>query len=142
MSRRSSVVQDILPARFQIEAGNEWIVDALGCSSAKLMRLAELQAVCEEVIEDLQLAVMGKPQWVQFPKPGGVTGLYLLQESHLACHTFPEHNLATFNLYCCRPREPWPWEEQLQRLLLAADVIVRMVCRGQRDELDRGGSVT
>ena len=45
---------------------------------------------------------------------GGITGLLLLTESHLACHTFPERGFAAFNLYCCRPREDWPWPERLR----------------------------
>ena len=53
-------------------------------------------------------------------------------ESHLACHTYPEHRLATFNLYCCRPRPRWTWEDG-SAALGAADVIVREVPRGGLD---------
>jgi S-adenosylmethionine decarboxylase len=55
----------------------------------------------------------------------------MLTESHLACHTYPEHGLAAINLYCCRPRPEWPWEERLAALLGATDVRVRKVERGQ-----------
>jgi hypothetical protein len=68
--------------------------------------------------------------WHQFPQPGGVTGLYLLTESHLACHTFPETGLATFNLYCCRPRPPFAWGERLRTVLGASRVTVRTAARG------------
>ena len=40
--------------------------------------------------------------WHKFGGEGGVTGLIMLTESHLACHTYPEYQTATFNLYCCR----------------------------------------
>ena len=59
-----------------------------------------------------------------------MTGLYLLAESHLACHTYPEHGLATFNLYCCRPRPDWPWAARLGDALGASDVRVRVIERG------------
>jgi S-adenosylmethionine decarboxylase len=62
---------------------------------------------------------------------GGLTGLYLLTESHLACHTYPESGTATFNLYCCRPRPCWNWEEKLRTLLGATRVVIRSTARGE-----------
>jgi S-adenosylmethionine decarboxylase len=61
---------------------------------------------------------------------GGVTGLYLLAESHLACHTFPERALAAFNLYCCRTRPAWDWSGFLKLRLSAREVLVRAIARG------------
>ena len=65
-----------------------------------------------------------------FPEPGGVTGLMLLSESHLACHTWPERRLATFNLFCCRKRREWLWADRLREMLGAEVVEVRMIERG------------
>ncbi len=59
--------------------------------------------------------------------------MYMLSESHLACHTYPEHRLATFNLYCCSDRPAWPWQPQLASRLGASEVVVRKVVRGTRD---------
>ena len=111
--------------------GQETIVDATGCSPAALCDLDTLREICRRVVHDLNLQVVGQPQWHTFPEPGGVTGLYLLSESHLACHTYPEHGLATFNLYCCRESAMWDWERWLARELDAQRVEVRIVVRGQ-----------
>ena len=81
------------------------------------------------VLADLGLRRLGDGLWHRFPGPGGVTGLILLTESHLACHTYPESGVATFNLYCCRPRPSWPWEERLRQLLGATHVVVRCLSR-------------
>lgn len=113
--------------------GCEWIVDARGCAADRLRSLERLQSVCDRVVRELELKVVGQPLWRQFPDPGGVTGLCLLTESHLTCHTWPEHGIATFNLFCCRRRREWPWELRLREMLLAGSVTVRMV--------ERGGSV-
>lgn len=113
-----------------MNAGTEWLVDAEGCSDDLLRDIDTVRRVCEEVISDLGLRVVGEPMWHQFPLPGGVTGLYLLTESHLACHTFPETKIATFNLYCCRPRPAFDWEERLRLLLRAIRVTVRIAARG------------
>ena len=37
-------------------------------------------------------------------EPGGVTGLVLLAESHLAVHTWPELNAVTLDVYVCNFR--------------------------------------
>ena len=88
-----------------------------------------LRRVCEQIISDLDLRVIGEPAWHEFPQPGGVTGIFLLTESHLACHTYPESGIATFNLYCCRERPAWPWGERLKEWLGAARVTVRRAAR-------------
>jgi S-adenosylmethionine decarboxylase len=119
-----------------LPAGSEWLVDAEGCDARRLSDLRHLQQVCGEIVESLHLRVIGEPHWHQFPSlnedeaPGGVTGLYLLAESHLTCHTFPEHRRATFNLYCCRRRPAWEWDAFLTERLGATRVIARSIARG------------
>jgi S-adenosylmethionine decarboxylase len=119
-----------------MNVGTEWLVDAEGCSAELLRNVEAVRTLCEEVIAGLGLRVVGDPMWHQFPQPGGVTGLYLLTESHLACHTFPETRIATFNLYCCRPRPPFAWEERLRILLRASRVTVRTAARGPEAAAD------
>src|SRR5437867_12911181 len=113
-----------------MSVGTEWLVDAEGCSADLLCDVDTVRGLCEEVIADLGLRVVGDPRRHQFPEPGGVTRLYLLTESHLACHTFPETGLSTFNLYCCRRRPPFAWEVRLRALLGATRVKVRTAARG------------
>ena len=112
-----------------LTVGTEWLVDAVGCNVEALRDPDKLRDVCRRVIEELNLLVVGEPVWHQFPWPGGITGLVLLSESHLACHTYPEFGVATFNLYCCRARAEWPWAERLGELLGAAQVSVHVVER-------------
>jgi S-adenosylmethionine decarboxylase len=114
-----------------VTSGTEWIIDAFGCSPARLADAEVLRRVCDGVIAEVGLTVVGEPLWHQFPAPGGLTGLYLLSESHLACHTWPEKSLATFNLFCCRPRPEFAWESGLKSSLEAEVVRVRRVTRGE-----------
>ncbi len=113
-----------------IEAGKEWVVDAMGCSPTHLRDLERVKGIVALLVSELRLSVVGAPQWHVFPGEAGVTGLVLLAESHVAVHTFPELGLATFNLYCCRPRAPWPWQSRLAELLSATAVTVRAFDRG------------
>ena len=106
--------------------GTEWVIDAVGCDPAALADLPRLHSLFERVIKDLDLHVLGEIAWHQFAAPGGVSGLALLSESHLACHTYPEFGAATFNLYCCRSRTAWPWEQMLMEMLGASSVTLRV----------------
>jgi S-adenosylmethionine decarboxylase len=106
--------------------GTEWLIEASGCDAAALADLDRLRAVFNRVIRDLDLNVLGEIQWHQFDHPGGVSGLALLSESHLTCHTYPEFRAATFNLYCCRERASWTWETTLKEMLGANEVKVRV----------------
>ncbi len=110
--------------------GVEWLVEAFDCEPGRLREREQMQTVCERALRELGLTAIGSGHWHTFPFPGGITGFYLLTESHLACHTYPEHGLATFNLYCCRPRDRWPWEDRLAQLLDAKRVQVRSLPRG------------
>jgi S-adenosylmethionine decarboxylase len=113
-----------------MDVGTEWLIDALGCDSDRLADVDFLQGLFAEIIKALDLHVVGQAQWRQFPPPGGVTAIGLLTESHLALHTYPEKGVATINLYCCRPRRMWDWDERLRDLLRARQVSIRQVVRG------------
>ena len=115
--------------------GIEWVVDAVGCRPSSLRDVRKLQAVVARAIDELGLLVLGTPAWHVFEGQGGVTGLVMLTESHLAVHTYPEFGVATFNLYCCAERPEWSWAERLTEELDAAEVVVRTVVRGSMREV-------
>lgn len=110
--------------------GIEWIVDASGCRPSALRDERAMRDVIERAIDELGLNVLGEQSWHVFGGEGGVTGLVMLTESHLAVHTYPVEGIATFNLYCCTARPEWPWDERLTSMLGASHVTVRTVGRG------------
>lgn len=109
--------------------GVEWIVEAFGCDVACLTSRDALAALVGDVVTSLALRPVAPAAWHQFPAPGGITGMVLLAESHLALHTFPEFASLTLNLFCCAPREGWDWEGGLSRHVGAHEVRVRRVER-------------
>ena len=110
--------------------GTEWLIEATGCDHAALRNESVLRSVLSTVIADLGLKVIDSV-WHKFEGEGGVTGLIALTESHLACHTYPEHSTATFNLYCCQARPEWDWNANLRTMLGAALVSVTKIERGE-----------
>jgi S-adenosylmethionine decarboxylase len=110
--------------------GTEWLIEASGCDPATLRNETALRGLLDKVITELGLKSVGSV-WHKFEGEGGVTGLIALTESHLACHTYPEHGTATFNLYCCRSRPEWDWDSNLTNLLGAVRVNVTKLERGE-----------
>jgi S-adenosylmethionine decarboxylase len=113
-----------------VGTGEAWSVDAYGCDPARLRSVVDLAAVFAAVVAEVRLSPIAPAVWHAFPGEGGVTGFLLLQESHLAVHTFPERAFAAFDLYCCRERPAWGWDARLAALLGAARVVVRRQRRG------------
>jgi S-adenosylmethionine decarboxylase len=110
--------------------GTEWLIEAEGCAAEKLRDIEILRGIFARITADLNLKTVGKDIWHQLAGEKGITGLAALTESHLACHTYPEHQTATFNLYCCRTRPEWNWEESLREMLGAKTVNVTKFQRG------------
>ena len=118
--------------------GTEWLIEAAGCEPDALRDEQLLRQLFDRIISDLGLRSVGAV-WHKFDGEGGVTGLIALTESHLACHTYPEHGTATFNLYCCRTRPEWDWESELLDSLGARSVKVTRVERGNEITQTAGG---
>ena len=110
-------------------SGCEWIVEAHGCPAEFLADSARLRALFASLIQGMDLHPVGESAWHQFPHTGGLTGLALLEESHIACHTFPEYGTLCLNVFCCRPRAAWDFEAQLKSGFEASTVQVRQLDR-------------
>lgn len=125
---------EVTPAPTSLDgSGREWIVEAFGCDAGRLADPASLAALVDEMVDALALTPVAPAQWHRFPHPGGITGLLLLAESHLALHTFPEHRSLCLNLFCCGPRPEWDYREGLARTMGATRVVVRQLARQYAD---------
>ena len=113
-------------------AGLEWVVEAHGCNPGALTDLRKLEAFFQTVTRALTLHPLRKTVWHQFPRTGGVTGMSLLSESHLTCHTFPEYGSLCLNVFCCRPRPDADFKAWLEEEFGATHVQVRRIERSYR----------
>jgi S-adenosylmethionine decarboxylase len=118
--------------------GTEWLIEAAGCNAETLRDESAIRGLMARLISELGLHAIGSI-WHKFEGEGGVTGLIALTESHLACHTYPEHGTATFNLYCCRSRPEWDWKTNLTSLLGASRVSITRMDRGDQIASSAGG---
>ncbi|WP_280153198.1 adenosylmethionine decarboxylase [Piscinibacter sp. XHJ-5] len=76
--------------------------DLRGCDPARaaMHDTAALRTLCVAAVDAAGLQPVGE-LFHRFPPPGGVTGVVLLAESHLAVHTWPELAAATLDVYVC-----------------------------------------
>ena len=120
--------------------GSEWVIEAHGCDAASLTDVEKLRALFHKLTEALGLHPVGDATWHQFPGTGGITGMCLLAESHLACHTFPEYHSLCLNIFCCRPRAEWDFSAYLKREFAADAVSVRRIDRPYFPPADESAS--
>jgi S-adenosylmethionine decarboxylase len=79
--------------------GTHLLVEYLGCQPAQLNDPALLEHALREAAALIGARVV-TAAFHQF-SPHGVTGMLLLEESHLSIHTWPEHGYAAVDLYTC-----------------------------------------
>jgi S-adenosylmethionine decarboxylase len=109
--------------------GIEWVIDATGCDAGSLRDAAALERLFAAIIAAGRLTAAGPAVWHRFPHTGGLTGLQILTESHLTCHTFPEHGSLCLNVFCCVPREDWHPDRLVGAIVGAQHVHVRRLER-------------
>lgn len=105
------------------------MVDAAGCDPAALRDAAALEALFAAILDTARLTPVAPATWHRFPHTGGLTGVQVLAESHLACHTFPEHGSFCLNVFCCVARPDWDVEGLIGQRLGAREVNVRRIER-------------
>ena len=103
--------------------GAEWIVDVTAADPAALRDRPGFERIFRKIVGDLRLHGVGRPKWHRFPRTGGLTGVWILSESHLTVHTFPEFGSLCLNLFSCRARPAPDWRRALAPL--GTDIVVR-----------------
>ena len=79
------------------------IADVSGLESPKLDNLEYLRSLLQTAAETAQVTILNET-FHKF-EPQGVTISFLLAESHLAIHTWPEYCAACIDFFTCGPKE-------------------------------------
>jgi S-adenosylmethionine decarboxylase len=74
-------------------------IRGVGGDALLLNDVSALRNLCMAAVAEAQLTAVGE-LFHAYPG-GGVTGVVLLAESHLAVHTWPELDAVTFDIYVC-----------------------------------------
>lgn len=85
-------------------SGKHMICDFKGIKNSQLLNSCqELKSVMNDICEKCHFHILAKNEH-EF-KPIGCSILFLLSESHLSLHTFPEKYHMSFDIYTCRQYE-------------------------------------
>jgi len=82
-------------------SGKHMICDFKGIkNNALLNNMEQLNTMLKQICIDNEFQILNEVQY-KF-EPIGCSILFLLSESHLSIHTFPEKNHMSFDIYTCR----------------------------------------
>jgi S-adenosylmethionine decarboxylase proenzyme len=84
-----------------VSSGKHLICDLCNVQNAELMNsLADIRQLLDRLCIQYSFTVLGTLEH-QFT-PHGCSVVYLLAESHISVHTFPEKNYIAMDIYTCR----------------------------------------
>ena len=84
--------------------GRHLVMEFYDCNANTLDSKEMLASIMKEASQAVGCYVIGE-LFHKF-EPQGVTGVLLLSESHCSIHTWPEHNRASVDFYCCGTNDP------------------------------------
>ncbi len=112
--------------------GKHLLVDLYGCPTGLLNDVAALETVMVEAAHRAGTTVLNTT-FHRF-SPCGVSGVVVIQESHLTIHTWPEQGFVAIDLFTCgRQTQPGRALTYLKRALQSTRSDVRQLVRGQGD---------
>ncbi len=80
--------------------GTHIIIDISDINNNELLKYeSSIIPILDSIVDKYKLNVVGKA--IHQFQPFGVTGVYILSESHLSIHTFVEERKVALDLYTC-----------------------------------------
>ena len=79
--------------------GFQTIIDFYGCNTEKINSTDFIEDVLKKAAKKMNLTVVKST--IHSFYPIGVSGVIVIQESHLAIHTWPEYNYVALDFFTC-----------------------------------------
>ena len=109
--------------------GRHLLADFHGVAAGRLDDAAAIEALLR-VAADAAGATPVAGHFHPFGPGLGVTGVLLLQESHISIHTWPEHGFAAVDVFMCGGARPEKAVAAIASALAAGSVALREIARG------------
>ncbi|EAA8036935.1 adenosylmethionine decarboxylase [Salmonella enterica] len=112
------------------DLGHHYVLDVVLDDEIFLKNEHRLQVFFQDILSKTSFKVIGSMSH-KFTSGGeGVTGIFLLSESHLSYHTYPESNYISIDLYTCGEKCLSAIREIETSLNSATKIVVRYIERG------------
>jgi S-adenosylmethionine decarboxylase len=111
------------------QLGRHLLIEFIGCDPKLLNNLRAIKRMCRQAVLESGATIVGD----RFHKfaPHGVSGVFLLAESHFSFHSWPEYGYAAVDVFTCGEKvDPEKTRIYLKRELKARRAFIRRVKRG------------
>lgn len=116
--------------------GRHILVEFYGCNAQILNDVVVIEKAMVEAAEEAQATVINST--FHHFSPYGVSGVVVIQESHLAIHAWPEYQYAAVDIFTCGTEvNPWVAYDFLKKALEADHGSAMEINRGQKELLKR-----
>ena len=115
--------------------GRHLLVEYAGCDLTVLDDLKRIETLMNDAAKAAGTNVVASV--FQPFEPQGVTGVVVIEESHLSIHTWPEYGYAAVDFFTCGDGLPELAHEVLRNGLQASEAEVMFVERGMLERPDR-----
>lgn len=75
-------------------------------NATNLNNLSKIKQILEDSVNAIGATLL-KIDLHEFSPSGGVSGMVIIQESHLSIHTWPEYNYAALDIFVCGNVDPY-----------------------------------
>lgn len=111
--------------------GEHLLIELYGCDEELLDNSKKIEQIMLEAVE-IAKATLVKSVFHDF-SPQGVTGVVVVEESHFAIHTWPEHKYAAIDLFTCSEKMDYKAAYIFMRNKLSAEkYFYKKVLRGDK----------
>jgi S-adenosylmethionine decarboxylase len=116
--------------------GRHLLVELYGCDAKLLTDVRKVEDIMVGAAKYAKATIVD----VVFHafSPHGISGVIVIQESHLTIHTWPEHGFASVDVYTCGSKvDPWNAYKYLAKHFKAKNVTALEMKRGVLDLVPR-----
>jgi S-adenosylmethionine decarboxylase len=110
--------------------GRHVLLDLGGIAKELLADPAAIEAMLREAACRAGATPIGG-RFHHFGAGAGVTGVVLLQESHVSIHTWPEHGFAALDIFMCGATQPETAADYISAWFAPASRTLRIIERGE-----------
>ena len=124
------------PSQLSTALGKHILVEFYHCTSANLKDTVYIEQSMIEAAVNCGATIVNS--WFHDFSPLGVSGVVIIQESHLTIHTWPEYNYAAVDLFTCgHSIDPWIAYKSLEHAFKSDHISITEIDRGSTQFLTK-----
>ena len=112
--------------------GQHWLIEGYHCDAQLLSDPKVMEKILKETAEIMGATIVTST--FHHFSPLGVSGVVVIQESHLTIHTWPEYAYAAVDIFTCGEIDMEAGVAHLQKALVADELKIVKMKRGNLDK--------